>query len=34
MENEILVSVVCLTYNHEKYIEKAIKSMLNQETDF
>ena len=34
MENEILVSVVCLTYNHEKYIEKAIKRMLNQETDF
>ena len=30
MENEILVSVVCLTYNHEKYIEKAIKKRLTQ----
>jgi glycosyltransferase involved in cell wall biosynthesis len=29
-----LVSVACITYNHEKYIEDAIKSFLIQETDF
>lgn len=34
MENEIKVSVSCITYNHEKYIEQAIKSFLMQKTDF
>jgi glycosyltransferase involved in cell wall biosynthesis len=29
-----LVSVSCNTYNHEKYISKAIDSFLMQETDF
>ena len=29
-----LVSVVCMTYNHEKYIATAIRSFLNQETSF
>lgn len=28
------VTVYCLTYNHEKYIESAIKSFLMQETTF
>ncbi|MGL4935383.1 MAG: glycosyltransferase family 2 protein [Cetobacterium sp.] len=28
------VSVVVLTYNHEKYLEKAIQSILNQDVDF
>lgn len=28
------VSVVCITYNHEKYIEKALNSFLNQKTNF
>lgn len=28
------VSVICVTYNHEKYIEEAICSFLMQETDF
>lgn len=29
-----LVSISCATYNHEKYISKAIDSFLEQETDF
>lgn len=28
------VSVIFITYNHEKYVEKALRSVLNQETDF
>lgn len=28
------VSVLMPTYNHEKYIESAIESFLNQKTDF
>lgn len=34
MENEIKVSISCITYNHEKYIEDAIKSFLMQKTNF
>lgn len=33
MEN-IIVSICCITYNHEKYIEDAIKSFLMQKTNF
>lgn len=33
MEN-ILVSINCITYNHEKYISKAIEGFLMQKTDF
>jgi len=29
-----LVSVACITFNHEKYIEDAIEGFLIQETDF
>lgn len=29
-----LVSICCLTYNHEKYIEEAIEGFLIQNTDF
>lgn len=34
MQNEIMVSVCCITYNHAKYISEAIDSFLMQETDF
>ncbi|MFK4785489.1 glycosyltransferase [Fusobacterium sp. MFO224] len=30
----MLVSVVMITYNHEKYIEKAVDSVLSQKGDF
>jgi CDP-glycerol glycerophosphotransferase (TagB/SpsB family) len=29
-----MVTVVCITYNHEKYIEEALKSFLGQKTSF
>lgn len=29
-----LVSICCITYNHEKYIAKALDSLLEQDTDF
>lgn len=32
--NEILVSVLCLTYNHEKYIRKALEGFVAQKTNF
>lgn len=32
--NEPLVSICCITYNHEEFIEDAIKSFLMQITDF
>lgn len=32
--NDIEVSVLCLAYNHRKYIEKALDSMIAQKTDF
>ena len=33
MEN-IKLSVIFITYNHEKYVEKALRSVCEQETDF
>ena len=30
----VLVSINCITYNHEKYISKAIESFINQKTNF
>lgn len=34
MKQEILVSICCITYNHENYIRDAIESFLMQETKF
>lgn len=34
MNNSPVVSVIMLAYNHEKYIEQAIQSVLEQETSF
>lgn len=33
MEN-IMVSVICLTYNHKNYIEQCLRGFINQKTDF
>lgn len=32
--NDILVSISCITYNHEQYIRDALESFLNQKTNF
>lgn len=35
MDNDkIKLSVIFITYNHEKYVEKALRSVCEQETDF
>ena len=31
---EVKLSVIFITYNHEKYVEKALRSVCEQETDF
>lgn len=33
-KNAIMVSVYCLTYNHEKYIRDALEGFVNQKTNF
>ncbi|MBV6645362.1 MAG: glycosyltransferase family 2 protein, partial [Cyclobacteriaceae bacterium] len=30
MSNQPLVSIICLCYNHEKYVRQAVESALNQ----
>ena len=32
--NEILVSVYCLAYNHEKYIRDCLEGFIKQKTNF
>ena len=32
--NNVMVSISCITYNHEKYISDAIESFLMQKTNF
>lgn len=34
MNKEILVTVICLTYNHEKYIRECIDGFVMQKTNF
>lgn len=31
---DIMVSICCLTYNHEKYIRRTLDGFVNQKTDF
>ena len=32
--SDVLVTVVCITYNHEKYLRDALDGFLSQKTDF
>lgn len=34
MENQVKLSVLLICYNHERYIEQALNSVLNQKTSF
>lgn len=32
--NDVLVTVVCLSYKHGKYIRRALDGFVSQRTDF
>ena len=34
MNDEVMVSIQCITYNHEKYIRKALEGFVMQKTNF
>ena len=34
MENNVVVSIICNTYNHSEYIRDALESFVGQKTDF
>ena len=34
MNNDIKVSVICIAYNHEKHIRRALEGFVTQKTDF
>lgn len=34
IDNQIKVSVLCLAFNHEKYIEECLESIIKQKTNF
>lgn len=34
MQQGTLVSIICLTYNHEKYIRETLEGFVNQKTNF
>ena len=33
-DTKVMVSVFCITFNHRDYIERCLKSLVNQKTDF
>lgn len=34
MSEEIMVSVICIVYNHEKYLRKCLDGFIMQKTNF
>ena len=34
MNTDVLVSIICITYNHEQYIKECLNSFLAQKVNF